>query len=336
MSPESDKIVSLSREKFLPNKINNYEDKFLNQVAPVAIKLIYDLLISNKDAINHFFVDNKLGLAITYFKLVLTKLINSENILVLQQDLFQEHDIPLELVSSIDGQSVLMKNFFNINYIAIPLIDSSNQETPFEIKDNKQQMLEQTFAKSPHESDLLVIVWNLEFFRKYIWLYFQISEISFFEKGVVLLLHKGTAPIRDIRITQGEVFFRKRVLENIWSRNRAWYYAIDKYSNQIAVQNSYVTGFEHFPVLSKFSIISPFYNVLAYQNLKLEMKKLVNPFERSKIFEQLSDDLIRRYATPTLINWIIDNRSKSNQVVTEAQVVEGYRELIADMLDSDI
>lgn len=329
MSPESDKILSLTREKFIAKNKADIQDTFLSKIVPQAIELAEKALLHSKsEVISYFGKDNKSSLAYDYFKFLLTKSINDIKGQKTDTELLDEVTLPTELATKFNGSPIRLVDFFNAKKIIVPTLKQNyfQKTTTREIKDGLTKKTSQT------ENDI-IIIWSNEFFTQYLLSKYKIQEVYFYETGTVLKL---TELEESIEVKIGQDHYFKSLLGNPRTPNRGWYYAVKKYKAQLCVENSYPTGFERFPYLSNLSIISPFKGFDEYVEFKEKIKSLTNITNSGNLKNVLTDSLLSEHITDALINWVIEYKPKGFPNRDRKSVLNGYRTLIIDILQTNL
>jgi len=328
MSPESDKILNLTREKLLEKPKQIIASKFLLEVIPIAIQMVENIIIKNKNSLIEYFKDNQERLSLIYFKVILTKAMNQVQGKGLDLDLLGQTTFPEEMVSYLDRSKVQLAELLNITQAIVPILNNSlGTRSAFQMQ--ARELIDETFGEEKIKTGY-VVIWFSEFFREYLEITFQIKKISFTEKGQILFLERRMHSTESVEV-EGEKYYLEGFLKNKSTRNRCWNYASAKYSESIAVLNVRETGFERFPYLSRSSIISPFKNIEEYNLLITEIKSVLPTLEKEKVMAYLTDSIIKKYVTKTLSDWILSN-APSDSKRNFKKVIEGYRELISDMI----
>ncbi len=319
MSQSSDKILSITREKFLVKEKQKVENQFLRDVLPKTLPLISDFLSFKLDDFKAKFssIENA---SIIYFKIILTLRVNRISTPKIDDSLLQ-NNLPDSVLTK-DDQAVSMHDFLNAETFLIPI---NRKYVPNSAKLVKQQLIE---TRSQNDSNNITI-WKPESFTTYLRLYYSISEIAYYDNGHVLKLIRNEKNSESINIYSGYNYYLESILESPSLSNRTWTYIPQKYSEQLSVLNEYNSGFERFPYLSKSSLISPFAN-------KEQFSDVANRYgltkDRDSIKELLTNEILKTYITDSLIEWIILNNPDSSIIRTSDSILDSYRELIIDMI----
>ncbi|HEX5001777.1 MAG TPA: hypothetical protein VFW78_04720 [Bacteroidia bacterium] len=327
MSPESDKILSLTREKFIAKNKADIQNKFLMEIVPKAIELAEEALLKSKNEVVLYFADDKASLAYDYFKLLLTKNINGVKGKNIDIDILDNVTLPTELATGLDSKPIKLVDFFKAIKVIVPTLKHNHFQanTTREIKND-------LINKAIQSDDDILVIWNSEFFTQYIMSKYKIQEIYFYETGTVLML---TEAEESIDVKEGRNFYFKSLLGDYRNQNRGWNYAIKQYMAQLCIENSYPTGFERFPFLSNRSIISPFKGFNEYNAFKEKIKSSTNIENIENVKNALNDNLLSEYITDALIDWVIENKPKDFPSRDRKSVLDGYRILIIDILQSN-
>lgn len=328
MSPESDQILSLTREKFIEKNKSKFEDIFFENIVPQAIKLAEKVLLESKLEIQKYFSEkSESSLAYIYFKILLTKSINKIHGESLDTDLLGSITLPIELISFQDESSVKLVEFFNAKRIIVPTLKRDSFQANL-TREVKKDLIN---ASSHAEKDVLII-WSNKFFTQFLLSKYKIQEVYFYETGNVFVL---TESDESINIKAGEEYYFKSFIGDPNSYNRCWCYSIKKYKDQLSIENSYPTGFEHFPYLSNYSIISPFKSFNEYTLFKERIINLTDITITNNVKNVLTNDLLKEFITDSLIDWVIKYKPKEIQKREKKDVINGYRDLIIDILQTN-
>jgi hypothetical protein len=327
MSPESDKILSLTREKFLTNKKQELTNKFLKEIVPNAIALAYSLFVKNISRIIELYHTRKDELALIYFKIILTARINHVQTDPLDFTVLGDFELPTDMATKIDGSLIKYSDFLSNPKMVIPIADGGNI---FSTK-SQREIFEEFKSSNPFD-DTYVVIWKNHFFDEYLRVYYNIEEIYFLDKGHVIILKPNQSRLCEPVSIKGEKNYLKYFFNRHGHTERVWNYASSKYYDKLSVVNNYGSGFESFPYLSDASVISPFKDLRSFKEFKNKIANvIVNPSQEN-IKGLLSNQLLTEYVTDTLITWIEENHPKESPAVNKEIILEGYRLLIADLI----
>ena len=326
MSPDSDKILSLTREKFISKKKEELSDEFISRIIPTAIELMENTFLENKREVLKYFGKSIDSLSYGYFKLLLTKKVNNIKGQEMDMQILHSTTLPIELAQRSNDKLIMLKDFFSIKKIIIPVSNKTPAHSST-IRDTKKELIKKAFGTIKNED---VIFWNENFFRHYLLSKYSIQEIYFFESGKVLVL---TTSKESIRIKSGKNIYLNQLLKSSGISQRAWYYSNQKYEKQLSIKNIRASGFEYFPFLSKRSIISPFKNHEEYLKVKTNLKGLK---EINDIKKFLTNKYLSEFITDSLIEWII-KYNPDNAIKRDVDsILEAYRLLIIELVTNDI
>lgn len=325
MSPESDKILSLTREKFISKKKKDLEYKFFSEIIPIAIPQMERLLLDNykelKDK-HHLSLED---LAVIYFKILLTINLNNLKTASINKDILKSHYVPQELVENFSGKKTLMNDFFDYEFIVVPLFeDSQFRKELSHIDLNKKEIINKL---SGFDKNKTLLIKHNRFFRIYLLNNYKISEIYFLEKSKIMVLQKNHE--NPIIIKEGYDKYLSTILRNNGLLQRGITYAIDKYYNELAITGIHASGFEHFPYLANAAIISPFKNYEHYKSLKESIKG-------SDYENVISINKVKEIIPLKLAAWLVEHKPENVGKRNEGDVFEGYRKLIIELLENDL
>lgn len=325
MSPESDKILSLTREKFISKKKRELESQFFKEVIPEAILQIENLFTKNYQKLKDEHSVSEENLAVTYFKILLTKNINKIPTDQINNKILSNNSVPKELAENFSGQEVLMTDFFNFDNIVVPLFaDSQFRNELSLIEVNKENIINKL---SGLDKEKTLLIKHNRFFHIYMLYNYNISEIYFLEKNQLLLLKKNQNT--PIVIKEGYEKYLKSIVASNGLLNRGNSYAIDKYYASLAIANIRSSGFEHFPYLSNQAILSPFKSYKDYKSFKESLN--TDDYKNAVTLEKVKSIIPLK-----LVKWIIENKPEKTEKRNDDEVYEGYKNLIIELLENDL
>ncbi|MES2396189.1 MAG: ATP-binding protein [Bacteroidota bacterium] len=323
MSPESDKILSLTREKFITKNKQKLQSQFLNEVLPPSVELLETTFLQNIEEVKKYFGSSKFALAYGYFKILLTKTINNIKGAKINNSILGNAVLQSEMIEYLNGEAVKMKDFFSCKTLIVPL-----NARPGVIKSKEVELKRVLLKRVSNKYDKnAIVVFNIEFFTQYILNKYNIQEIVFHEDGNILVL---STEEESITIVSGETIYLEKLLKSPGISKRGLYYSNEKYDKYLAIQNQYATGFEHFPYLSNKSIISPFKDLEEYKSIK---EKLSGSKDLNKI---LTNDFLSGFITDSLIDWVIENKPNGSVVRNKETILNAYKDLIIAFIENDI
>ena len=322
MSPDSDKILSLTREKFIRKKKIELQNTFLNEIVPKAIELAEKTLLLNIEEVKEIFAQDTTALSYGYFKLLLTKKINQLNGGSIKKDILGEVTLHNDLVEKLSGEAVKMKEFFSFDEVIIPVYSRNNPFQP-SVRERKKDLVTKTFKSKKNE---VLLIWNRSFFEQYILQNYNIQEAYFYEDGNILFLDRTT---ESINIKQGYKIYLRRLIKTPGLLKRGWYYSNKKFDRELSIENRYASGFEYFPYSSNRSIISPFKD-------ENEYRQLINKIGQQDLSFALSEEVLREYISESLIDWVKKYRPTEFPERTDKMILDAYKRLIIDFIKNDI
>ncbi len=325
MSPESDKILSLTREKFISKTKKEFEDQFLDKVVPEAILQMEKLFTENYQTLKDKYSISEENLAVTYFKVLLTKNINDIKGLNLDKKILNGGYVPKELVEVLSGKDVLMNEFFNYEYIVVPIFEDRQFRNELSlINASKKDIIDKL---SELDKDKSLLIKHKRFFHAYLLNNYKISEMYYLEKSQILVMKKDYS--NSINLKEGYDVYLKTILQSNSLLKRGASYAIDKFYNELAIVNINASGFEHFPYLSNTAIISPFTSYKDYKSYKESIKGI--EYEN---FVTL--DKVKEIIPLKLVKWLIKYKPENVDSRNEEDIYEGYRSLIIELLKNNL
>ncbi len=322
MSPESDKILSLTREKFITKYKDQIDMNFFKIVLKKSLKIANEFINNNIKEIKNKFSGAVNDLCKIYFKFILTLLANQVPINKMHENLLNG-DLNKDFASYDDMTQVSYSEFLNAETLIVPLCNHMSQNNA-QKKIFKNNLIEKYKCRD-------IIIWIEDFFSLYLRMNYSISEITYTINGCIIKLKKDICTIDSIQIQGSNEIYLLNFVNAKSISERVWNYSSEKYSRELSVNNVYGSGFEHFPYLSKTSIISPFKNKNQFEFLFAELDAM-GVISEEKMENALNNSKIREYVTPSLINWILDNRPIESVETNEEKIIDGYKNLISDML----
>ncbi|MCR8669397.1 ATP-binding protein [Aestuariibaculum sp. M13] len=329
LSPKSDKILSLSRNKLISKTKNSLNSTLLYDIFPIVITEIKDLFEKNY---GKYKMDES-SKSCVYFHIIMSCIINDNPNVEIKHNLLNNLKIPTLLIESITNkdEEINAKDFFNLEKLIVVSGNSSggSKERNFQIKQTVYESLKTDCEKENVDA----IVWANQYFDIYLRYNYEISKI--YKKnnsGTVYILTKKT--LHKIEPVSVDDETRSQILKHLVSNryalaNRQNIYSISPYCNILSVKNVYLGGFEHFPYLSSHSIVSPFKNKRQVDFVieKLDKVKLIG----TKLIEYIKDEIIDILITPKLINHIKENRVFLDEDIDNGKIKSEYAKLIADL-----
>ena len=329
MSPKSDKILSLNREKLLSNEKRKIGNDFLKNVIPQALDLAESSIKENRDKILNLFSTNAdlERLALLYFKFLLTRKINHLEIKNDNIQIFGEYLLNNFFATYADGMECKLKDFFQINEIIVPYSSGYHQLTAKRVE-NCKEIFER--HKGADTNPKALVIFNSDFFVQYLAEGYTIDKIVYAnENDKIFYLTKFVIEFENIQIEDSN---KKYLLGFFNNAERGWNYSSNTYANQLSVINEYASGFEHFPIFSRTSIISPFKSKKQFDKLKEDIIGETLNMKKEDILLRLTDNIIDKYVTNSLVEFVIENKPKGANERSKESIIKTYKELISEML----
>jgi hypothetical protein len=113
--------------------------------------------------------------------------------------------------------------------------------------------------------------------------------------------------------------------------NRHFILPIEPYASTLGIRNRYAGGFQYFPPLCNYSIISPFFSKKESDSLKKALQNEIREKDRGKLVKFIHEIHISTLVTLKMQNWIIKN-TVLDIPPTHKQILTAYSELVADYL----
>lgn len=335
MSPESDQILSLSREKLIGRKRPEIESLFLDHVVPEALDLASKSVIGHIEELRTHFSGEEQKLEWAIFKLELSRRVNG----LLESDLLQfldKGEISEQLCTDQNDTPLNMERFLSSERLIVPELPSSIQSESGMVREKKNLISEMKKAADP-SLDMLngVVIWKERFFTPYVRGAYYIETIAWFEKGRVFFLRRKPGNSQKLKLVDNEQLFWKTLIPRKDSNERKWQYCPSHYFETLGVANHYITGFENFPFLSDTSLISPFVEWSLYNSLREELRSKLDSGDPTQIAGHISDERARSFVSDKLIEWVIQHGPKEVGPRTVEGVLSSYKELIAQILVAD-
>jgi|GEM_PF-932241 len=329
MSPKSDKILSLNREKLLSNEKRKIGDIFLKNVIPQALELAERSIKENSEKIMNFFSTDadKERLALLYFKFLLTRKINHLEIKNDNIHIFGEYPLNNFFATYANDEECKLKDFFQVDEIIVPY--SSNY---FNLTTNRVERCKEIFNryKDTNTNSKALVIFNSEFFVHYLVEGYTINKIVYInETDKIFYLTKFITNFEYIQIVDDNQQYFLGFFNNA---DRGWNYSIDQYAHQLSVINEHASGFEYFPTFSRTSIISPFKTKKQFQALKEDILGNALDLNKDEILLRLDDSILEKYVTNLLVDFIIEYMPNGATNRNKKSIVEAYKDLICEMI----
>jgi len=324
MSPESDKILSLTREKFINKNMSKIEKEFCSEVIPKALEIGKTLLNEVWSKIKMQFSGIKTDLSYLYFKILLTYKANDVIFDKVDTEL-TNHKLNTDFASLKDNEAITYEQFFDYKNLVIPIPIFEGLSEKMTLK-NKRDLIENIDLKNN------LIIWAPYFFPLYLRKNYRITEIKYYSTGRILYLTSTKAKSDKVKVKSGIEHYYLQFTKSSGLSERFWNYSLEKFAETLSVYNHYGSGFENFPYLSDTSIISPFSSSkefdIFYDQLKLENQGYDLKDIKSKIHMSAVASLVK----VQLLNWIKKHRPEGTGERTDNEILSSYHDLIAEIV----
>lgn len=329
-SHESDKILNLSRDKFIPQVKRDYTNKLLSTIFPKILKYIIELfkqrINANKNSLKLF--------ALEFFSIELTSLmVNQEPSKLLEH--FAGNQIPTAIVTNYDESAISFKDFFEADtYMTISKVNQNIE---------KAESLEKAFnrLRTTHTFNTDMIVWN----TSYLFAYLEMSDYQLKEMYTiigdngemdVIRIFKKSNDFISVKCDQASKEILLKRLDNANSENynsnrRDIILPLAEYSNILAVAQPF-DGFHTGLRSTKHYIISPFRKDWFIEAKKqLAVKGLEKSSDAMKSFVEIN--LLPQLLPDKLVNFILENSSSPDKEnLTKEKIFKAYLELVTEAL----
>lgn len=329
-SPESDKILNISRDKLITKVRSKYQDKFLHKFMPRAIevakKIFEDVYGAN--------INNNENVAIEYFHIELTAAmlqlpINSFS------NIYNDFILPASVASKIDFSSISLREFLQETKFC--LIDKRYKMYRDAEKETLQSVWERIDGSSKFNEG--TIIWDKEYFTSYLQLgdffmtHYQLFKDQENDVELRILVKSGG---RFISVQANE-YARKSLLSpkylNNYSKRRKIIYGLIPYSNVIGVKNVGYDGFEEMPFFSNVCIISPFKSKNEFLKITTDLKDRIGVISEEELLKEVIRSYINGLVPILLSDWIIENTTSLDKTnLNREAILESYAKLLVDML----
>lgn len=312
----TDKIVDISRDNLTHSGRQWVADKLLRELLPDFLKLIGNTFVEEIKKTK----SDKLNLSIQYFHYCLTAMacqVDSYDISTLKKielpkNIISNNKKPIKANLLFEAQTVYLITGFETNGRNI-------------INTDVQRDIEKKYEKILSKNN---IIWGSDYLHSMLMFNFICSEIVNYKDGCrIYKLERTTVEEEKLRIVECKDNLQYLLsLDNLHVHNcaRGSIYGLKKYSN-IIVRNSYISGFEYFPLYSTCCIYSPFSTKEQIDDLMVSTKGKDDSQIQMVIKERLSE-----YISPYMMKTIKSNNI--NKEVTEDDIRKGYVSMIFDFV----
>lgn len=332
----SDKLLKVSRDKFLDSTGDILSGQYLKIIFPKIILNAHDLVVK---AIEKYSEDpfKQKSFKIIYFQIGLMMEMNEVSKEKIRWDLISDLEIPKQFCSDSEYKKVYtVDEFVNLKRPAILI--GKNEHGWHNTRDNdalfKEKISEFKDIIDTEKCDGIFRVPSV--IQRYIYKKYNIASIHTAQTspGYKLLLLENITPLEKIKI---DVETKKVILTDLISNrkkikaDRQNIYSLSEYSDILAIQNLWFTGFEDFPKYSKSSIISPFASKSNFESW-LEIIKQRNHTNEKEITKSILRDRLKEWLPNSLVDVVMQNSYNKPAFLSKKLIIDKYIELAADFI----
>lgn len=327
-SPESDKILNISREKLVNKTKEKFDKDLLEIILPTAIKLMQFLFEEKYGTV----ANKNEQVAITYFHIELSAIMVDSPVKNMEV-IYDEFELPSELVITENNEKVKLKKFFKYSRVYIISKIYSVSPQPKEYLNDVWKIIQEKEKFPPG-----CVIIKQDYFESYLQLsnYF-VSEYRTFDqsdgKVILLTLDNNIDEFTLVNIDENSKNSLLKRTTILHDTNRREQLLPIKHYASLAVKNISYDGFYHAPVYVKHSIISPFRNDLEIQKIYQELKSQIAQQNRGFVIDLIKKSYLLELAPAQLIMWVKENSSQA-QFLNDEIILNTYAELISDILIS--
>ncbi|GAB2538308.1 HD domain-containing protein [Spirosoma aerophilum] len=323
-SPESDKILNISRSKFIKKTKKKFDNIFLEKVLPKSLELIVKLFEEN-------ILPGEENTAIEYFHVHLTASMNK--VTINQPEIFyKDFKLPNSFATKHDLSEVKYIDFFKANRLLS--ISADYRDPILNIVGAKHDTYKEITITNNYDIDL--ILWDFEYFSPYLKvLGFKKVEYYIYDsdkQSVSISIFEKSAAYVPLKCNEASI---KQLLTNsIYSseahKRRDAIPPLEKYWKQLSV-NEWFDGFLFHDNFTDNLIISPFRN-------SQELKSILSQIDSSGTFD--TNDLLRdKYLSSlipnSLLEYVISKSPFTDVKRNPESVMESYYSLILDIISAN-
>lgn len=326
-SPESDKILNISREKLIDKTRDKYDYKFLEVIFPAIIKPMQSLFEAKHGGV----INNNQKVAVTYFHLEMTAKMLAAPINNIE-NIYNNFDLPSDLVVNESGGSIKFKEFFK--YSKFYIISKKYSVSPMP-KETIGDVWKTVQEMEKFTSGCVII--KKDYFESYLRLSnYNITSYKVIDrpdgKVVVVTLENVTDyPVVDID-QDSKAYYLRTSSKFHEEKRRNHILPIKQYEN-IAVKNVSYDGFYDVPRYVKHFIISPFKNEQEILKVYTELESQIEQLDRESVVNLIVKSYLNLFVPEKLIEWVEANSSQM-PIPTREGIIRSYAELIIDILMS--
>jgi hypothetical protein len=328
-SPESDKILNISRDKFIKKKKEEFNKTFLHSIWPKSLIECLNLFESEYKNLK----EDPEQLATQYFHMQLSALMTELSIKN-SAEIYRDFTLSTDLVSNLDLTPVTYRKFFEAKSILLFSKEYFNSE------DSKSENLLARFtsviSENKHEADF--IVWDTRYFASF----FKLSDYQIAEhytylqsNGIEVIQILTTSKLHITVKTNG--LGKKFILDGIrhirrYSNRRNMLLPIEQYSDVLAV-NSPIDGFHSEFSHAKHFIISPFKSLSEIVELQEHLKDHLESDNFNIIQEVVRKSYIENLVTDKLIEFIVENSTSVDKAsLNREKILTSYSMFVVEVL----
>lgn len=332
-SPDSDKILNISRDKLIKKAKRKFETGFLNIFLPKAIRMVITLF-EEKYGSN---INNDLKVAVEYFHIELTanmvKLPTTNN-----RNIYSEFKLQPLIATDVLLREIKLIDFFSLEEVFF--INKKYPSDQEKKKDNIQEVWLR-FQKQNNINDGMVI-WDQKYLEDYfVQSGFMLNEFTIYDDTdglpvTIKKLLKSNKLSLSINPMGRKQLISSETIQD-YTLRRAHFYPVEPYAKFLAVNDVSYDGFVYLPIFLETCIISPFINRKQYNKLLTELKQPGVSLDRQNVRTYLQKNWIDELVPQKLSDWIITNNLHSSQdTLTREVILENYSELILEILGNDL
>ncbi|WP_273215586.1 HD domain-containing protein [Runella zeae] len=323
-SSESDKILSLSRDRLIPYEKRKFNEMLIKDIFPKALGLINEMFEDRMDESN--------DLAAEYFHLQLTNKMFKISGIERCHTKYKTEKIPNFIATDCDMEEVDFEVFFSdVKFILTNIKIEDRSKNISEVK----SIISETIGS---DSSKFIVVWHQEGLRPYLHTVGYCTEKILHTSKPNL----GNVNVRIMSLNNNTFIevnddYRKKYFQSLNTRfkserktnRRTTLLALEPFAKSLAV-NTYFDMFHYREEDGVNYIISPF-NKSHYNDLSHRLQSVSEPKERESIIR----DMVTSNLVPSsLIEFIIKN-SANPDGVTESEIIQAYTSLIVELLDNN-
>ncbi|SEL63977.1 Histidine kinase-, DNA gyrase B-, and HSP90-like ATPase [Chitinophaga rupis] len=323
-SSSSDKILNISRDKFIKVKREKIDREFLNNILPRAISVIIQCFINYAGETVDEHTTNE------YFNILLT----CDMCGGVQKSDFpgflKGKEIPVKTAIYTDGSPLPFKRFFDEEtFFKLHVVKSINPISRASIERLWESVRD---TDADYHSGILLIVFK--YFSPYLRVKgfvvdaFKVLEIDGYR--IALTTYRKTPRNASLKISEKEKKVIFSVLPNSYrGTKRDYFRPYDPYAAVLAVEPEKLETFESIPNFTRYFIVSPFRN---YDDF-IRMATLIKEKETTDLLLLIrliiNEPLFNEIITPALIAYI-QNHNPFEKNQTEQKIKEMYAQFIVD------